>query len=330
MSEASRFWTTSGTGDGPGGGYTQQQFYDFLRAMLIGDQEASEGVLVGVNNELAISTPSAAHIDVATGAAIVYGFYYENSTTLNLSFTPPGATTGGRVVLEVSWSAQTVRAKIVLNTSGVTTPPSLSQSAGTTWQISLATFQTDNAGNVSSLVDTRTYAHYSTKVSTQMVDDDAITADKAADGIIDASAKLAAAVVTAGKIAAGGVSATNQLADDIVDDTKAGNRVARFDRRQGSSATDWSAHGNSNYTPTMVRMQGGTKQALTTQTVTFPAAFSQPPIVFITPLSNDGIDASGTLPRYYISSIYANGFVVKFDLLDAEIEAFMWLAIGPE
>lgn len=55
MTEISRFWTTNNTGDGPAAGYTAADFYNIMRRLLITDQEASQGVLRGVLNELAVS-----------------------------------------------------------------------------------------------------------------------------------------------------------------------------------------------------------------------------------------------------------------------------------
>lgn len=230
MSETSRFWTTDGTGDGPSGGYTQQQFLEFVRSLFIGDKFTTEGVLKNVNNGLAVSSPSATNIDVATGAAIVYGFYYENTTVLALSFSAPAANTGGRVVLEVNWTAQTVRGKVILNTSGVTDPPALTQSAGTTWQISLASFVADTSGNVTNLTDERDFANFGTSISNEMLEDGIITLAKMAANSVGSSQIVTGAVtdnqlgadsVTNAKIATGAVG-SNELATGAVTNVKLG------------------------------------------------------------------------------------------------------------
>lgn len=102
------------------------------------------------------------------------------------------------------------------------------------------------------------------------------------------SGGLASNAVTAGKIASGGVSATSQLADNIVDDTKVGNRVPQLRRRQGGSSSDWSSPTtvNNNYTPTTVRKQVGVRRitiiegfAAQGSVVIFPEAFSNKPMV---------------------------------------------------
>jgi len=180
MAESSRFWTTSGTGDGPAGGYTAAQFYDFVRKMLIGDQHASEGVLKGESNELAV-TGAASPLAVNTGSAIVYGFFYENTASVNLTVTTPVVgTTGGHVILRVNWAAQTVRLVAVRNTDGVAAIPSLTQTAGTTWEIRLATF-TITTGGVITLTDARTYCHFSTEIIAAMIQDSTITPAKLAN-----------------------------------------------------------------------------------------------------------------------------------------------------
>lgn len=171
MAETSAFWTTNGTGDGPSDGYTATDFYDFVRRLLITDQEASQGVLKGVLNELAVSG-SSSPLSVASGSAIAYGFFYQNSASLNLTVTTPTTgTTGGRVNLKVDWTAQTVRAVVQLNTDGTVDIPALTQIAGSEWNLPLATFTITMAG-VITLTDVRSYcqfANYLTAASLENV-----------------------------------------------------------------------------------------------------------------------------------------------------------------
>ena len=173
MAESSRFWITNGTGDGPGSGYTQQQFYDFMRKTFLTDQEASEGVLKGTGNGLAV-TGSSSPLAVDTGAAMVYGLFYENTASVNLTVTTPSVgTTGGHVILRAGWAAQTVRLVAVRNTDGTAAIPALTQSAGTTWEIRLASF-TISTGGVITLTDARSYCHFGTSVNLAMLDSDIV------------------------------------------------------------------------------------------------------------------------------------------------------------
>lgn len=317
MAERSRFWTTNNTGDGPSIGYSTSDWEKIVRHWFQSGDEANGGVLFGIGNALACSG-AASPISVNTGAAVVYGHYYENDASLGLAVTTPVVgTTGGRVVLRVNWAAQTVRLFAVRNTDGLSAIPALTQSAGTTWEISLATF-TITTGGVIALTDTRKFIKFSTKIYGDQLDisvADNATLEYASNvlRVKDAgitAAKLAAAIAGNGlsggagsplavnvdgatleinadilRVLAGGIGAT-QLANDSVDDTKVGNRVPQVIRRQGASATDWPNPGTSTQIPGAVRIQAGSIQwtgaaaSFGQLTVTFPIAFSAAPLVF--------------------------------------------------
>lgn len=159
MAEKSLFWYTNGfTGDAGDGGapYTQEEFRLFNHAWAAKNQ-ANVGVFPGVLNELAVSG-SATPLSVNTGRAVVYGFPYWADASVSLAITTPSVgTTGGRVVLRANWTAQTVRATVILNTDGTATIPSMTQSAGSVWDIPLATF-TVTTGGVITLTDAREWA----------------------------------------------------------------------------------------------------------------------------------------------------------------------------
>lgn len=413
MAEASRFWT-SGTGDGPSGGYTMTEFYDFVRRLITTDMEASQGVLRGVANELAVSGTSSP-LSVAIGAAMVYGLFYENTAALNLTVaTPITGTTGGRVNLKADWTAQTVRAVVQMNTDGTAAIPALTQTAGSEWNIPLATFTINTAG-VITLTDARVFCEFATYFGATLIDglaglsvvgnptaasgnSQAITA--ANDGevlrrsgsalgfgqigaaalpdnlISDAKLRQSAGLsvigrsadstgdpaditagsdntvlrrsgttlsfgqVLAGMIASGAVTA-DKIAADSVDDTKLGNRVPQFYRRQGGSPTNWNTAGVSDYAPGAVRMQigaisvslgSGTTTA--TVTVTFPAAFSAVPIVLATMDLEAGMDPEATNYTLMVSSISATQVVLRVTRNvttdGAVVPVLYWLAVGPE
>jgi hypothetical protein len=114
-----------------------------------------------------------------------------------------------------------------------------------------------------------------------------------------------------------GTKVNNGMIDnDIVDDTKAGNRVPQFYRRQGGNATNWNAPGSTDYTPTAVRMQRGamTLEILSgnysaSVAITFPVAFSVVPSIL------PGIQGiAGTVDGIsffvYTSNITAAGFTL--------------------
>ena len=161
MAERSQPWDTNGTGDGPGTGYTETQTEEFFRDLFSGDRYTTDGVLPGNLNQLAC-TSATNQVTVASGAAVVYGKYYQNTASLAIAVTSPTTgTTGLRVVLRCSWAAQTVRATVVKNTDGTSAAPAATQTAGTTWDITLATGTITTGGSIS-LTDAREFLHMPT------------------------------------------------------------------------------------------------------------------------------------------------------------------------
>lgn len=124
-----------------------------------------------------------------------------------------------------------------------------------------------------------------------------------------------------------------KLASNSVDDTKAGDRVPQFYRRKGGNSTIWKTPGTTNYTPAAVRMQAGsiTLVDLLT-TITFPVTFSQPPLVFISPVEL-GSDVGWVSIQYRSENILSGSFQIRLSGIPAVGQAgneFHWLAIGPE
>lgn len=356
MAENSRFWATNGTGDGVGSGFTATHWQNLITKLFEGGEQINGAVLRGVDNQLACSG-TATPISVATGAAIGYGHFYESDTVVTLAVTTPTiGTTGGHVVLETNWTTQTVRLKMYKSSDGVSTPPALTQNAGTLWQTRLCTF-TITTGGVITITDARSYAHFSTEVTTAMIKDQAVTAAKLAVGA--ALSNLGFSPFHTGNDGAGsgldadlldgqdgafflafanftGQAALAQIANDAIDDTKAGNRVPQFYRRQGGSASDWFAQGNTSQTPTAVRMQAGVKRwtgaaaAVGNVGITFPVAFSNNSIVFAVALSKEDINVStdnsgGNTTTGFAILWKAISGVAGYTSID-----FAWLAIGPE
>lgn len=375
MAEKSRFWATNNTGDGLSSGFTVSDWQNFILKTFEGGDEVSGAVLRGVANGLAC-TGVATPIAVGTGAAIGYGYFYENDASLNLAVTTPTVNiTGGHIVLETNWAAQTVRAKMYKNTDGISTPPALTQNAGTLWQTRLCTF-TITTGGVIAITDARGFAHFSTEVITAMLKDLSVTNPKlallsvATGNLIDGAvtnAKLGALAVDNAKMAAGaalanilpsdgagslldadfldgqqgsfylafanfsGQAALAQIANDAIDDTKAGNRVAQFIRRLGGHASDFSIPGNTVYTPTAIRVQWGkaaySGAAITggQHVVTFPIAYSQPPFIIcgsVSQLSKTTENNTTATTLTMDWATYSGAAVIN--------NTSWWLAIGPE
>jgi len=299
VAESSIFWTTGATGDGTTA-YTQAEVTRWLRQTFV--KTANEGILKGYQHELE-TTGTSSPVATNTGAAYLRGFPYWNTASVNTAIpTPSGNTRIDRIVLRASWSAQTIRITRIAGTEGSGTPPSLVQTDGTTWDVPL-TQCSITTGGVITVTDEREYVHPSIAVNTAMLDTDAVTLPK--------------------------------MAANSVDDTKAGNRVPQFYRRQGGSATEWYTAGTTDYTPTAVRMQAGVVAVILSSeshegvTVTFPVAFAYRPIVLATCRHH-------TTPGYIVevTSVEVNTVTLEVYTGDersvSDTVQVNWLAIGPE
>lgn len=301
MTEKSQFWYTDGftgaTGDG-GAPYTQEEFRAYNAALL------GEGVVVGAGNELAV-TGATSPLAVATGRAQVAGFHYWSDAIENLAVTTPSTgTTGGRVVLRADWTTATIRLAAKTSSDGVATIPALTQTLGATYEISLASFAI-TTGGVIALTDTRVFA----ASALASADDD--TLETNSDGFL-------------------------QVKDDGIDDTKAGDRIPQFYRRQGGDASAWSSAGNTNYTPGAVRIQAGVKFAYmaaadTTMVfaITFPVAFSGTPIVFPV-ISPDVGGDTFVIDWFGASDTVLNVKINRVSGTHDSGVTIQWMAIGPE
>lgn len=156
MAERSIAWTTNATGDGTSGGYSAANWQNMNLKMFI-TNPATEGVLYGIGNNLAV-TGSASPVAVNTGSGLVYGIWYENDASVNVTIPTPASNPRiDRVVLRASWSAQTVRITRIAGTEAASpTAPAMTQVANTTWDVPLAQVRI-TTGGVITLTDERTY-----------------------------------------------------------------------------------------------------------------------------------------------------------------------------
>lgn len=154
MAESSIFWTTNGTGDGTGSGYTMAQLFQFMRSFARTSNLG--GVFPDVLNELAVSG-AATPVAVNTGQAICYGIVYFNSASVNVAISTPAALTRiDRIVLRASWAAQTVRITRIAGTEGGAAP-AITQTPLTTYDIPLAQVSI-TTGGVITVTDEREWA----------------------------------------------------------------------------------------------------------------------------------------------------------------------------
>jgi len=174
MTEKSWPWSTvAGLGDGSSE-LGEDDARLFLATRFLVQDPTEEGVCKGVLNELEV-TGAASPLAVDTGSAVCYGLYI-NDASVNLTVTTPSVgTTGGRVVLQTNWAGTggagleaRTRLAVVLNSDGNAAIPALTQSAGTTWEISLATF-TITTGGVITLTDDRAYRKTTAEITAEEI-----------------------------------------------------------------------------------------------------------------------------------------------------------------
>lgn len=102
MAEQSMFWPTTGTGDGTSGGYTSDRLVSIWKAVL------GDGLLNYLGN-LSATGKFTTTLSIDTGAALVKGYLYENTTSASISTSTLGSGTYGLyVIANESASALTV------------------------------------------------------------------------------------------------------------------------------------------------------------------------------------------------------------------------------
>lgn len=296
FNESSQFWTTGSTGDGASS-YTAAQWATMLQAMFQSNA-ATEGILAVSGGQLVVSSPANNQTQVMDGYALVAGMFYKNLSQGTLSVTSPtSGTTGYRVVLRANYSAQTVRITLIASPDGNSSIPALVQTANTTWDIPLASFQITTGGAIQNLTDNRTYCHFNTRVNSAMLD----------SGSVGSS-----------QIAAGAVGNT-QLASGSVSDSNVNS---------GISSSKLSAGTNSNFVVGSVRVQTGVFATTSKnfQTINFPTAFSGTPVLLCQNI--DPGNTQQTINVFSLSSTSAAIYIYD-SASTGQSMSVQWIAIGP-
>lgn len=159
MTEISKFWNGTTVGDAateaPYDAPTE--FALVLAALAVSMGDANKGgVWIDDLSELAATNPSSTTVRIASGRALVYGNWYENTANVDTTPAAPAASTRiDRYVLRKDWAAQTVRITRIAGTEGGGAP-ALVQSAGVTWDYPIAQAST-TTGGVVTLTDQRTF-----------------------------------------------------------------------------------------------------------------------------------------------------------------------------
>ena len=154
MAESSYFWEGAVTGDASLAPYDMDEFMaQFYRIAFLKDPDR-QGPIDGYANSLAPSNPSGTTVRMASGAALVYGFLYENDANVDFSAAVAGYY---RLILRCSWGAPnqyTVRADL-LGPNGAVLPP-LTQTPGVTYEINLCDIISNGAA-LTTFTDRRTF-----------------------------------------------------------------------------------------------------------------------------------------------------------------------------
>ena len=187
MAETSLPWGGTATGDA--GAYSDDNWSDAWGSLFTYDRTV-QGVVntarVGYTGLLEVTNPSTSVIRVASGIALVDGKIYYNTANIDETLDVPlTGTNYFTVVLKKDFAAQTVRVDIKEaagnSDGGASTAvgvPVVTQTDGTTWEISLATVTTA-VGPVVTITDTRTYIlDRDDSISTDQIQDEAVTAAK--------------------------------------------------------------------------------------------------------------------------------------------------------
>lgn len=148
MAEQSMFWPTTGTGDGVSGGYNETRLKDIWKATI------GSGVLKYLN-DLAVTGSGTSNLAIATGAAVVSGYLYENNTSATITTgTLSTGSYGLYIIANESAGSLTVSRSVAGTTVGTKTVRlALNGSAPTQPYIQIATVGT-SAGVISSITMT--------------------------------------------------------------------------------------------------------------------------------------------------------------------------------
>ncbi len=159
MAESSIFWPTNGIGDGVSN-YTADDLQSLFQRLYTRDASV-EGVVSGWLNEMSVSLAgTASPATVATGAAMVAGIPYENTTAVDFTIaTPATLTRKDLLVLRADYAAQTVRLVLISGIEGGSVP-TVSQVAGVTWEVAIAEIWARTSG-IFSVVDQRYFCRLS-------------------------------------------------------------------------------------------------------------------------------------------------------------------------
>lgn len=165
------------------GPYTADQWATLFRVLFTGDQQATQGVLKDVWNELEPTHPAGLNVSINTGVGICNGHVFFNDTSA-VSITVSGGANRNDALCMVENNTNAALAPgAVYNTVGGANIPPYScrlavvknEGANFTqtnnlYMVKLATFTT-GAANITGFTDARTYCGFSSEITPAMIED---------------------------------------------------------------------------------------------------------------------------------------------------------------
>jgi hypothetical protein len=186
-----------------------------------------EGVISGhslpaLDGELKCSAGGVSTVNVADGAAIVDGIYFESTAVENVNVPATvgvGNTRIDRIVVRVTWASYDATITRIAGTDAATpSAPAITQTSETVYDLPLCQVLVDTSGNIT-VTDERTFL-------APQVDDSTIEVDSNGDLQVRAAGinttQLAAGAVTNAKLGIDAVQTTN-IKDNNVTESKINN-----------------------------------------------------------------------------------------------------------
>ncbi len=126
---------------GAGANFTETQWREAFGNIVTSGVVKGALVSGSAGADLAVSAPGGAmSVNLGTGVACAYGFFYENDSTLakTISAADPSNPRIDRIVIKLDFAGRTVQSAVKTGTpAGSPSPPALTQNA-TTWEIPIA------------------------------------------------------------------------------------------------------------------------------------------------------------------------------------------------
>jgi len=181
MTQISRPW--SGTSTGDAGAYSDDQWATTWAKMIgFGANSANRGVVRGVDDDLRVTaqSPASNAVDVNLGSAVVQGKWYENTAVESFTISANGSGNPriDTIILRADYTAQTVRLVLLTGTPAATpAAPTLTQTAGVTWEIPIADIEVANGFSTISqenIVNRQDWANVPNQISVVVTNADSV------------------------------------------------------------------------------------------------------------------------------------------------------------